>query len=253
MNVRAQVLAVFAICAFALTPSVFTAAAPQQTPSQPATNLAYCPPANGDPNQAAEKLMVDAQVVAEPQPARPGELCQICNEPVGQADVVYIVNGQRVPVHRGACLTSLQSRPQHFLAFLQPRGAFLGSQEGGPGLSRFWFLFGVYVLLGLIFGALSAHRALHAGYSPLAWFGLGFLLNVIGYAALLARPKREVFAPAGVPAGLGKIAVTYAPQACPHCGYPNHPSASQCLGCGAPLKPAVVAETVRVGLRPNPS
>jgi hypothetical protein len=49
--------------------------------------------------------------------------------------------------------------------------------------------------------------------------------------------------------GLGKIAATHAPERCPKCGALNHPSAAQCLGCGAILSPGVEPEVRRVGLR----
>jgi hypothetical protein len=170
---------------------------------------------------------------------------------VGAGDLAYVINGQRVVVHRGACLVGLQARPAHYLALLQPRGAFLGAEGGGAMLSRLWFLFGLYILLGLIFGALCAHRALHSGHDPAAWFGIGLALNVLGYAALLTRGKREVFAPAGVPAGLHKFASTYAPHPCTACGRANHPSAAKCACCGAALQPRFVSEVTRAGLAPG--
>jgi len=138
-------------------------------------------------------------------------------------------------------------------------GALLGADSNQPGMtnragndqpnvSRVWIYGGLYVLLGLVFAAICAHRALHVGYSPWAWFWLGLVLNAFAYLLLLTRPKREVRAPAGVPLGLGKIAATHAPQRCPKCGAFNHPSALRCLGCGASLSPGVESEVSRVGL-----
>jgi hypothetical protein len=179
---------------------------------------------------------------------------------VGPDDPVYLVQGQRVPVHAEEEREFL-SNPRKYLMRLKPMGgALLGADSNQPGManragnnqqkvSRAWIYGGLYVLLGLVFAALCAHRALHVGYSPGAWFGLGLVLNAFAYILLLTRPKREVRAPAGVPSGLGKIAATHAPQRCPKCGAFNHPSAVQCLACGASLSPRVESEVRRIGLR----
>src|SRR5207249_1802135 len=84
-----------------------------------------------------------------------------------------------------------------------------------PGVFSSGFTAAFTSWLGHVFAAVSAHRALHTGYSPGLWFGLGLLLNALAYILLLTRPKRDVYTPAGVPSGLGKIAVTHAPQRCP--------------------------------------
>jgi hypothetical protein len=160
-----------------------------------------------------------------------------------------MVHGQRVPLHAAEMAEpGAAARLQTLLAQLRPRGAFIG--ESAPAeLSAGWFFFGVYVLIGLLFGALCAHRALHTGYNPISWFIAGLVFSALGYLVLLTRPKREVIAPAGIPSGLGKIAATYAPAACPKCGTENHPTAAQCLGCGASLHPQLTSEVSRAGLR----
>ncbi|MCL4524454.1 MAG: zinc finger Ran-binding domain-containing protein [Acidobacteria bacterium] len=129
----------------------------------------------------------------------------------------------------------------------QPRGAFLGAGESA-GMSSIWFWAGVYVVAGLVFGALAAHRALQTGNRALAWFGVGFVFTLPGYLYLLTRPKKEMAAPAGVPHGLQKIAATSAPAPCSACGAMNHPSATQCIGCGAKLDPQFVSEAQRAGV-----
>ena len=129
----------------------------------------------------------------------------------------------------------------------EPRGAFLGAGESA-GMSARWFWAGVYVVAGLVFGALSAHRALQTGNRALAWFGAGFVFTLPGYLYLLTRPKREMEAPAGVPRGMQKIAATHEPEPCPACGAMNHPAAAQCTGCGGKLTPHVVSEAQRAGV-----
>jgi hypothetical protein len=224
------------------------------TPQTPAPALPPEAAAAQTPNPTREppnEVVVSPTTVGKRVPPKRGDICMICNKPLGEGDVVYQVRGQRVAMHRQELGADLQAQLKQLLAQLEPRGAFLGAQQGQRALSTIWFLVGVYILLGLIFAALCAHRALHAGRSPLAWFGAGLLFNVFAYFALLAARKREVLAPAGVPGGLRKIAATYAPQPCPLCGSLNHPAADACIGCGARLEPRMLSEVARVGLRPN--
>ena len=216
-------------------------------------------PSGSRPAQTSNGVVTDGEVVGAGIRAHPGEICIVCNNPVGPDDAVYLVQGQRVAVHareEGEFL----SHPRRYLMRLKPLGgALLGADSNQPGMtnragndqpnvSRVWIYGGLYVLLGLVFAAICAHRALHVGYSPWAWFWLGLVLNAFAYLLLLTRPKREVRAPAGVPLGLGKIAATHAPQRCPKCGAFNHPSAAQCLGCGASLSPGAESEVRRAGL-----
>ena len=200
--------------------------------------------------QVPNEVVVNRTTVGRRVPPRPGDVCLACNNLIGDDDVVFLVRGQRVPVHLAEMDPDVRAQLVQLLAQLEPRGAFLGAQQEQPELSPFWFFAGFYVLLGLIFGALCAHRALHAGRSQLAWFGIGLALNAVGYLLLLSRRKREVLAPAGIPRGLKKISATYQPEPCGGCGALNHPSATACLGCGAALEPKMVSEVARAGLRP---
>jgi len=209
------------------------------------------PPHAATQKQATEPFLADGKVAGNPIEPRPGDLCLICDKPIGRADVEYMVNGQRVAVHRDVCLVEFRAHPERFLATLRPRGAFLGAGAEGQSLSYSWFLVGLYVLIGLVFSAICAHRALHAGRSPMAWFGVGLVFNAFGYLLLLTRPKRETFAPAGVPEGLQKVPATYSPEPCPRCGHTNHPAATECAGCGGELQPAIQSEVKKVKLRPS--
>jgi ribosomal protein L40E len=152
-------------------------------------------------------------------------------------------------VHRGNCDALLHASPAKFLAKLKPRGALLDASSVSGQASYDWLYFGFYMLAGLVFAALAAHRAFHVGRRPLVWLTLGLVGNLPAYAVLLALPKRQVRALAGIPPGLGKIASTYSPQACPKCGAENHPSALECSDCRAKLNPTAESEAARVGLR----
>ena len=184
-----------------------------------------------------------AEILATEVPPRPGEICLGCNHPIGAGDKCYLVEGQRVPVHIGDCDNSLRADPLRFTALLKPRGGLFGGEKASTGpVSNAWLLFGLYVLSGLCFAAICSHRALNNGLSPYGWFFAGLAFTAPAYLVLLTRQPRAT----NVPAGFVKIPATAAPQACPLCGATNHPSATRCLGCNAPLEPAKVSEVSRL-------
>lgn len=177
----------------------------------------------------------------------PGDICIVCNRPVGPDDRAYLIDGQRVAVH--AAEDDLFRRDSNrYLAHVRPRGGLLGTEpDAQAALTTHWLAFGAYVLLGLIFAGLSGYGAVNRGLRPVPWFFLGLAFNVIAYLVLLTRPRSH----AGFeePArGLSKVHVTYAPEPCPGCGAPNHPSASACAGCGAQLVPRVNSEVGKATL-----
>jgi hypothetical protein len=192
--------------------------------------------------QLVEELLLDGAPVGSAVAPHAGEICMICNKPITKGDLTYLVHGQRVAVHQIVCNGQLRANPSIVLAGLRPRGAFLGAEIGEPRLAGKWFAFGVYVLLGLIFGALCAQRALLAGRNSALWFLAGLAFNVVGYAALRSLPQRAFSPPAGIPGGLDKIAVTYSPAACPKCNHTIHPAAASCPACGVALNPRAVSE-----------
>ena len=184
---------------------------------------------------------------------RAGETCIVCDKAVAATDRVYEVEGQRVPVHMGACDNAFRRAPGHFLARLKPRGAFLGAEPNlGPNISVGWFAFGIYVLLGLVFGAFCAYRAVNHALRPWPWFLAGFFLNVFAFLALVTRPAGDS-SMAGLPPGFVKVPTTYSPRVCPRCGEMNHPSATSCVGCGNKIEPLVTSEVARAALRATPS
>ncbi len=188
---------------------------------------------------------ITAYAVVEP---RAGETCIVCEKAIGATDRVYEVEGQRVAVHAGACDNAFTREPGRYLARLKPRGAFLGAEPNlGPNISWRWFAFGIYVFLGLVFGALCAYRAVNRALKPWPWFLAGFFLNLFGFLALVTRPAGDS-SMAGLPPGLVKVPTTYSPRVCPRCGRLNHPSATSCVECGNKIEPLVTSEVTRVGL-----
>ena len=138
--------------------------------------------------------------------------------------------------------------PQVIVAQTRPRGAFLGDREDNSQLHPLWFFAGVYVLAGLVFGALCAQLALHRGLNSMGWFAAGFLFNAFGYVAMLIAPGGKTRSPDRIPRGLGKFHATASPIKCTNCGAKHHPTARKCAGCGLELRPAVESEVTRIGL-----
>lgn len=103
---------------------------------------------------------------------------------------------------------------------------------GGEGMASSYFLGGLYVLAGLVFGGLCAQKAVQKGLSAVGWFFAGLFLLAPSYAVL-------VLCRCGQAQSLDK---TRPPLACAGCGTLHHPSARRCSGCGAELEPAAPSE-----------
>lgn len=189
-----------------------------------------------------------AQAGEESGAPRPGEICLACDQPVLGTDLLLIHRGRRVPLHQGPCFDAWGRNPEAMFASLQPRGAlFQEPEESISPLRDAWFAVGLYVLLGLIFGAACAYAAVGRGHAPLRWFFAGLAVNVVALVILLARPRADLSKlPAGIPPGLRKVPTTRTAVPCPKCGSLNHPAARRCAACGAGLQPSVAAETARV-------
>jgi hypothetical protein len=169
--------------------------------------------------------------------ARAGEICIVCNNRVSTQDDCYLVDGQRIVVHAAVCNGQFLSHPGQYMAPLRPNDILFGVFHSR--VPSGWFWAGIYVLLGLVFGGLSAHRAIATGRAPLRWFLAGLLFSVVAYLYLLAaRPEAAV----ALPPGLHKLPLTRDPLPCPNCGHGNHPSALRCSRCGRNLEPTASSE-----------
>ena len=111
-----------------------------------------------------------------------------------------------------------------------PRSVFGGMHDA-------YFILGLWVLLGLLFGALTANRAVMIRRSPAAWFVAGFLTLFAAYLYL-----RLTTGSLSENRHMTKLPVTRDPAACSSCAKLNHPSARICLACGARLEPIVESE-----------
>jgi len=181
-------------------------------------------------------------------PAKPGESCTVCGVPLTEDDVALIVKGRRVPLNSAMVEEFLQNKEMYF-ANLQPKGALFQENLDSPsgtalgGISSGWFLFGLYVLVALIFGGMSGYAAVGRGLKPIPHFFIGFLFSAFGFLYVMTRPK--AVKRGEIPPGLVKVPVTASPVPCEKCGHANHPSAKRCAECGADLKPRVESEVER--------
>lgn len=178
-----------------------------------------------------------------------GERCLVCNGAVDTTDgFVLLVKGRRVSLDSIHLADFLKNQEKYF-ALLQPRGALFAESFGEThgtalgGVSWGWFLFGLAVLIALVFAGLSGYVAVGKGLKPLPYFALGLAFSVLGFLYVLTRPSRVR---AGeIPAGLVKVPATSPPVLCKNCGTGNHPSARRCAGCGTGLTPRWESEVTR--------
>jgi len=168
-----------------------------------------------------------------------GDHCTVSGLPLTPDDVVLLVDGRRVPLKKDAVDIFLNNQEKYF-SKLQPKSALFTEDMGQPdSLSMGWFLFGIYVLIGLIFAALTSHKAVGKGLGPIPWFFAGLVFNILGYIAVMA--KRSA-ATGNIPEGFKKVPLTSEPVFCPNCGYENHPSAKKCSRCDFTLDPHEISE-----------
>ncbi len=207
-------------------------------------------------------LVVSPVTVADPRPDRreptvpieldrrpgEGEQCIVCGVATYGLEIVEIRYKGRSFHVAAKMLDEFEGDPDAYFQKLQARSALFDERSmDGRRRSGGWLYFGVYVLVGLIFAALCGYLAVSRSLAPLPWFVAGLAGNVAALAVLLVTPRGDpATLPAGVPAGLAKVPVTRAPEACASCGAANHPAARACGGCGVALAPAFEAETARV-------
>jgi hypothetical protein len=181
-------------------------------------------------------------------PAKPGEKCTVCGTDLSEDDVALIVKGRRVPLDRTMVDEFLANQGMYF-SQLQPKGALFQEDLDSPagtslgGLTKGWFLFGLFVLVSLVFAGLSGYAAVSKGLRPLPHFLIGLFFSAFGFIYVITRPSTAPHG--GIPHGLVKVPVTASPVPCEKCGGSNHPSAETCASCGAKLKPRIESEVER--------
>ena len=180
--------------------------------------------------------------------ARVGDICFVCGARLTEVDVAVYVRGRRIPIQKEMIDTFLANK-ERYLQRLETRSALFQEEMGAPsgvalgGISLGWFLFGAIVLTSLLFGGMSAYSAISKNQSPISCFLLGFFLNIFGFFYVLI--KYHGSRGGEISLGLHKVPVTLSPVGCPSCSYPNHPSATRCVGCKASLVPKIESEASR--------
>jgi len=187
----------------------------------------------------------------DPERSRPkkGEQCLICGVDLTKNDLVLTIRGRRAPLN-ASMVDSFLANQDFFFARLQPRGALFNEAANvknatvSGGISFTVFAIGLYVLVGLIFGGLSAYQAVSKGLPAVSYFRLGFLFNVLGLVWAITRPAST--RAGNIPRGLAKVSTTATPIHCDKCSCHNHPSAQICLECGANLTPKYHSDVTRI-------
>ena len=178
-------------------------------------------------------------------PTKAGDRCIVCDGPVGKNGFAIIYKGRRVAI-RPEYVKDFFENPDKYFPKLQPKGALIQEKailESGIGYS--WLLFGIWVVLALIAASIASNIALRKGFSPLTWYFIGLITSLIGVIIILFKPTSAYV---DLPGRLAKIPSTPQPITCTKCGKENHPTASQCIGCGAKMQPQMESEVARVGL-----
>ncbi len=184
-----------------------------------------------------------------------GEQCLVCGNAIVGEEIVEIRHRGRTFHVARKMLGEFETDPDLYFRKIQARAALFDEEAMHQApLAGGWLIFGLYVLVGLLFAALCAYLAVGWGKAPLPWFFAGLLANVPAFVALLVTRGSIVGMPSGassvaavpIPPGLAKVPTTRAPVPCPACGASNHPSAPVCGVCGSGLDPSVEAETARV-------
>lgn len=177
-----------------------------------------------------------------------GEQCLVCDKQIFDVEVVEVRHQGRVfHVAAGEMFRLFAEDPETYFRKLQARSALFDELAVRPKqISVAWLGFGLYVLLGLVSGAVCAYVAITKGLAPVSWFFAGIVGNGVVLAVLMnAQSRCDQNAPAGIPPGLAKVPTTYKPQPCHHCDGQNHPSATRCGSCGASITATVESEVVR--------
>jgi len=183
-------------------------------------------------------------------PPDPNELpssfhCPVDGEPVEDGRYGAVWQGRRYFMDREECLQMFLRNPEPYAREIEPRAAlFSAPNPGRSTYGPFFFYFGVYVVLGLLSGGVTAYVAVQKGLDARFWFFIGLLLNVIAIVAVVNCQGQEVLFQRK---GLCNTPQTHEPDSCASCGRLNHPSATRCSGCGQPLEPTVKSEVTLAG------
>ncbi|RMG61867.1 MAG: hypothetical protein D6715_12835 [Calditrichaeota bacterium] len=197
--------------------------------------------------QAAETRPLNLETLPS-LPIQPGDFCIVCNVGARHLERVVLYRGRRV----GLCAlhpSTFASNPDYFFQQLQPQGALFHEDSISRKALRWgWFIAGAWITLAIFSAGLSCWIAQCKGLPAKKWFYLGLVLNVLSLPVIMTR---RALARLKLPPHVTKPPTTALPEPCPDCGALNHPAATECSGCGKPLKPKMQSEVARAGLKPG--
>ncbi len=179
------------------------------------------------------------------QDVQENDRCLVCGgELEKDGGLAFLYKGRRITLDTLHLEEFLQN-PSAYFSHLQPRGA-LFQESGGGHLRKGWLYLGVWIVLGLAGAAVCTGVALRKGLPPTRWFAAGLVANILAVIVVVTRSAPK---PIPLPPRLAKIPTTLAPYLCARCGAQNHPSATQCIDCGAAIEPTADSEVNHNGQR----
>lgn len=168
--------------------------------------------------------------------------CPVDGESVQDRSHGVLWHGRRYYMDREACQAMFMKDPERFVRKIEPRAAlFSPSAPDRPSYGPAVLYLAIWVVIGLLSGGATSYVAVQKGLSGRNWFLIGFVLNVIGIGLVLRCRGREMLFGTR---GLCKTPQTYEPVPC-SCGKSNHPSATECTGCGRKLQPSTESDVAR--------
>ncbi len=180
----------------------------------------------------------------DPKPLPARVHCPVDGEPVDDGRFVVLWHGRHYFMDRDECVRMFMGNPEAYARKVEPRAAlFSAPHPSRPTFGPNLFYFGLYVVLGILSGGITAYVAVQKGLNARTWFFAGLLANVIAVAMVATCRGQEILFRKK---GLCKTPQTYEPVPCPNCGRSNHPSATRCAGCDHLLAPTVSSEVARV-------
>ena len=187
--------------------------------------------------ETPERLAPDPTVL--PTPLR----CPVDGDIVENRDYSVMWQGRRYYMESDACVQMFMAEPEKYARRIEPRAALYSTPRvDRPSYSPWVLYISLFVVAGLVSGAVTSYVAVQKGLGGRNWFLLGLLLNGVAVVMVFFCRGREMLFQTR---GLCKTPQTHAPVVCQHCSKANHPSAVRCSGCGKDLDPKVQSDVER--------
>ena len=189
--------------------------------------------------ETPERLAPDQTVLQTPL------RCPVDGDIVENREYGVMWRGRRYYMDGDPCVQMFMADPAKYARRIEPRAALYSTPRVDRPSYGPWVLYiSLFVVAGLVSGAVTSYVAVQKGLGGRNWFLLGLALNVVAIVMVfLCRGREMLFQTKG----LCKTPQTHAPLVCPNCGNSNHPSAVRCNGCDTAMDPKVQSEVVLAG------